>query len=81
MRKTTGTAVDRLLADPRRQAVMEAWTARMRAGRPWRWHRLIHDVLQCQMHASPDLASVVEMKWLLAQSGIATHIVSEWMTL
>jgi hypothetical protein len=74
------TAVERLLADPRRQAVMDAWVAQARAGRPVRWHRLLHAVLQCQLHASPDLASVIEMQWRLAQDGIATHVVSEWRT-
>ena len=73
------TAVDALLADPRLQAVLEEMATRVRDRRPIRWHRLIHDTLGYQMHASPDLALVTEMHWTLARQGIPTHIVSGWL--
>lgn len=74
------TEVDRMLADPRRRALMDEFETRARAQRPVRWHRLIHRVLGDQMHASVDLASVTECKWRLARAGIETDIVSEWIT-
>jgi hypothetical protein len=75
----TETAVDAMLADPRLAQVLDDMVARLRAGRSVRWHRLLHATLHCQMHASPDLASVTEMKWRLAQAGIPTRLVSEWL--
>jgi len=44
-----------------------------------RWHRLLHTVLGCQMGAGPDLASLIALKWRLAQAGIETRVVSEWI--
>lgn len=44
-----------------------------------RWHRLIHDVLGCQMGAGVDLADLAQFKWQLDQAGIHTHVVSEWL--
>jgi hypothetical protein len=73
------TAVDALLADPRLQAVFEDFAARIRTGRPVRWHRLMHETLGIQLHASPDLALVTAMHWRLFRAGIATHIVSGWL--
>jgi hypothetical protein len=75
------TPVDRMLADPRLASVLDDFVARIRTKRPVRWHRLIHTTLHCQMHASPDLATVTDMKWRLAYQGIETTIASEWLTL
>lgn len=44
-----------------------------------RWHRLIHTVLGTQMAASSNLASLIDLKWRLAQAGIPTRLVSEWL--
>jgi hypothetical protein len=71
------TDVDRMLADPRLAAVMAEWTARLKAGRPYRWHRLVHVTMGVQGQG-PDLALVTDMKWRLAQRGIDTTLVSEW---
>jgi hypothetical protein len=71
------TEVDRMLADPRLAAVMADWTARLQAGRPYRWHRLVHATLGV-INQGPDLALVTDMKWRLAQTGIETVLVSEW---
>lgn len=74
----TRTAVDDMLDDPRLQAVMADFVARAQAGRPVRWHRLVHATVG-QLHASPDLAQVVDLKWRLARKGIETTVVSEWL--
>lgn len=74
----TRTAVDAMLDDPRLQAVMDTWATRLRAGKPVRWHRLLHLRLG-QLHAGPDLALIVEMKWRLARGGIATTLESVWL--
>ena len=74
------TEVDRMLADPRRAAVMEDWTARMATGRPFRWHRLIDTTTAYEWHAGPDLALVVDMKWRLTRGGVETTLVSGWRT-
>jgi hypothetical protein len=71
------TAVDRMLADPRLAAVLADWTTRMVAGRPYRWHRLVHATLGT-LDQGPDLAGVTDMKWRLARAGLATTLVSEW---
>lgn len=75
------TAVDAMLADPRLSQVLATFTARLRAGHPVRWHRLLHATFGYQLHAGPDLALVTAMKWRLAQAGIETEIVSAWITL
>jgi hypothetical protein len=74
------TAYDALMADPRRAAVLDDFVARVKAGRPVRWHILTYDVLGTQAHASPDLASVTDLKWRLARAGIATTRTSQWVT-
>lgn len=74
------TAVDAMLADPRRRALMDDVAARVQAGRPVRMHRLIHDILGCQMGAGFDLADITDMYWRLTKGGIPVHIVSEWLT-
>ena len=50
-------------------------------GRPFRWHRLLHATLGSQMMAHTSLAVVTQWKWHLAQKGIPTKIVSEWLSL
>jgi hypothetical protein len=80
-KKSQTTAVDAMLADPRLAAVLDAFTTRVKAGRPVRWHVLTHDILGTQMHAGPDLASVTEMKWRFDRAGIPTTLTSTWMTL
>jgi hypothetical protein len=45
------------------------------------WYRLIHTVLLCQMGASHSLASITEQYWCLAQAGIPTRIVADWIDL
>ena len=72
------TAVDRLLADPRLAQVLNDVVTRVQAGTPIRWHRLLH-ATQGQLHASPDLALCTGMQWRLAQAGIETTLVSEWL--
>jgi hypothetical protein len=74
------TEVDRLLADPTHTARLDAMVARLRTGRPVRWHRLMHDSLRCQLYASPDLASITEMHWRFARAGVKTTIASTWET-
>lgn len=74
------TAAGALLADPRLAAVLDTFAARVRAGQPVRWHRLIHDTLGCQLGAGFDLALLTQAHWRLASAGIATHIVSEWLS-
>jgi hypothetical protein len=74
------TAFDAMLADPRLAASMDDFIARVRAGRPVRWHVLTFDVLGTQAFASWDLASVADLKWRLAQGDIATTLTSCWRT-
>jgi hypothetical protein len=74
------TVVDTMLADPRLTALLDDMAARIQAGRPVRWHVLTHDILNIQMHAGPDLASVADMKWRLARAGIPTTLTSSWLT-
>ena len=74
------TAVDAMLADPRLAAGMADFIARVRAGRPVRWHVLTFDKLGTQAFASWDLASVTDFKWRLARGDIATTLTSRWIT-
>ena len=74
------TAVDAMLADPRRAVLLDDFAARIHARRPVRWHRLIHDTLGCQMGASMDLADITDMYWRLTKGGVPVHIVSEWLS-
>jgi hypothetical protein len=62
-------------------SVLDAFAARVKAGQPVRWHRLVHVQGGTQLHASPDLAMVTEMHWRLARAGIPTIITSAWLTL
>jgi hypothetical protein len=74
------TDFDAMRTDPRCAAGMDDFIARVRAGRPVRWHVLTFDVLGTQAFASWDLASVTDLKWRLAQGGIATTLTSQWVT-
>lgn len=74
------TEVDRMLADPRLAAVMDDWTTRLTAGRPYRWHRLLDAQYGFEWDSGPDKALVTAMKWRLAQRGITTTLMSAWRT-
>jgi hypothetical protein len=44
-----------------------------------RWHRLIHRDLGCPLGGSPELARLLDLQVRLAQEGIETDVVSEWI--
>ena len=74
------TDVDRMLADPRLAAVMDDWTTRLTAGRPYRWHRIVDDTYGFEWSSGPDLALETDLLWRLAQRGVKATLVSTWRT-